>query len=97
MSSLVKALAEVIGFEASQDGTPAAAGWASEVSKEQLEEWRAKGLELEAPLREEFFSVFEEQYRQLMCKVGLPSPPPSSSSLIAPDPLLDFDAASRID
>lgn len=67
ISSLLKATAELVGFEGAS-GAVAKEGWEATVG-EDGPKWRESALAREAELRTEFFAVYQETYRQLMGKV----------------------------
>jgi len=66
ISSLLKANAELVGFEA-EHGL-AREGWETSVT-EDGPAWRAAALAKEGELRTEFFATFDATYRELMGKV----------------------------
>lgn len=68
MSALLKANAELVGYEMTQAGAPAQEGWEAEVGQKGPE-WRKAALEREGELKKEFDEVYEAQYRELMGKV----------------------------
>jgi len=67
LNALLRSLAPLIGAE-EELGQAVKSGWASGASSEKLDEWRTKGLELEAELRSEIESVFEEEHWKLYQK-----------------------------
>ncbi len=64
LNALLRSLAPLIGAE-EELGQAVKSGWASGASSEKLDEWRSRGLELEAELRSEIESVFEEEHWKL--------------------------------
>jgi uncharacterized protein YdiU (UPF0061 family) len=74
MNALLQATAELIGYESTHSSSsPTPAGWATDVPSSDLKAWRAAALAQEPQLREEFFAVFQHEYRQLMGRrLGLP-------------------------
>lgn len=67
ISSLLKANAELVGFEA-EHGV-AREGWETSVA-EDGPAWRAAALARETDLRTEFFATFDATYNELMGKVS---------------------------
>lgn len=67
MSALLKANAELVGYEMTQAGAPAREGWEAELGQKGPE-WRKAALEREGELKKEFDEVYKAQYRELMGK-----------------------------
>ena len=71
--ALLDALAPLIGAEDELGGKAVGAGWADGASKEKIEAWAKKGLEL----RDDVDKVVQEtsavEYGRLLRKVGFPS------------------------
>ncbi|KLO17399.1 UPF0061-domain-containing protein [Schizopora paradoxa] len=102
LNALLRSLAPLIGAE-EELGSAVKSGWAADASPEKLEEWRAKGLSLEAELKAEIERVFEEEHWKLYRKrLGLTELNPSDpDELIHPllalmrDYKLDFHSTFR--
>jgi uncharacterized protein YdiU (UPF0061 family) len=82
MQALLNAIAPMIGAE-SQLGRAVAADWAASAPKDQLDLWKADGLELGAELERFIFDEVDMEYRALMRKrLGLRKVDPKDEELI---------------
>ena len=71
MRALLNSLAPLIGAE-EELGAAVKAGWASVASKEKIDEWTKKGLELEGEMKAVIESIMEKSYWALFRKVMKP-------------------------
>lgn len=69
---MLDALAPLIGAEAELDGKAVGAGWADGASKEKIEAWTKKGLELRDEVEKIVQEISAVEYGRLLRKVRLP-------------------------